>query len=83
MVHNDKKLVINTDHVGGDRDKSDDVSEDEDNIDGNDQCGHGNNDDDDDETKNVPVLTVGTKFPRLQDKSLNRRKINTRGRCHS
>ncbi|XP_049496875.1 olfactory receptor 6M1-like [Panthera uncia] len=77
MVHNDKKLVINTDHVGGDRDKSDDVSEDEDNIDGNDQCGHGNNDDDDDETKNVPVLTVGTKFPRLQDKSLNRKKINT------
>lgn len=62
--------------------QSDDVSEDENNIDGYDQCGHGN-DNDDDETKNVPVLTVGTKLRRLQDISLSRRKINTHGSCHS
>lgn len=62
--------------------KSDDVGEGDDNIDGKDQRGH-SNDDNADEAKNVPGLAVGTKLPRLQGNSLNRRKINTQGRCHS
>ena len=63
-------------------DKSDDVGEGDNNIAGNEWCGHSNNNDAD-EAKNVPVLAVGTNLPRLQGNSFNKRKINTRGRCHS
>lgn len=62
--------------------KSDEVGEGDGNIGGNDPCGHGN-DDKSDEAKNVPGLAVGSKLPRLQGNSLNGRKINTQGRCHS
>lgn len=59
--------------------KVDDVGEGDEDPDGNDWSGHGN-DDNDDEAKDVPVLALGTRLPRLQGNSANRWQMNTPGK---
>lgn len=64
---------MNIDHVVITNGKSADVVD----THGKNWCGSGN---DDDDIKMIQDLASGTKLPRLQVNSLNKRKINTPGR---